>query len=196
METLESSLASMLLLFFALAWGTLQILLPRQTMNYYHPQVNESEARLSFGQLLPLLLLLQPILAIIEHSAGMNNSYGMQRIETLDREQPKTGKKPARPTETLADVLETSIILNADEKTSALPDPVIGHLQHSRAFNAMIWTQIIAAFLTGAVIVGMGGALLGDTEFRIVFIGWVACGMVGILPLCHAIGIIFSRQLR
>lgn len=66
-EVLESFMFTMLVLLFTLSWGTLTLLVPRLMAP---TEVSEAEQDMQFGQLLPLLLLLQPLLTIFEHFTG------------------------------------------------------------------------------------------------------------------------------
>lgn len=63
-DILESFMFTLLLLLTTLLWGTLQIVLTRRQYGY-----RPEERELTFGQLLAVFLLLQPISAIIEHFA-------------------------------------------------------------------------------------------------------------------------------
>lgn len=66
-DVLDSFAATNLVLFFTLTWGTLQVALPR----IWLIQRTDVVETLSFGQILPLLLLLQPVAAVVAHFAGM-----------------------------------------------------------------------------------------------------------------------------
>lgn len=66
-EFLESFLASLWLLSIGLVWGSIQVFHQR---GQAPAPVRTSESTWGFGQLLPLLPLLQPIVAIMEHSYG------------------------------------------------------------------------------------------------------------------------------
>ena len=66
-DILDSFAMTNLVLFFTLTWGTLQVSLPHAWLI----QTTHNEESLSFGQILPLLLLLQPVVAVLAHFAGM-----------------------------------------------------------------------------------------------------------------------------
>lgn len=63
-QPIESFMATLLLLCGTLAWGTMQLVLAR---THSTSQVRAAEFRLSFGQVLPLLLLLQPVITMLEY---------------------------------------------------------------------------------------------------------------------------------
>lgn len=65
-QTIDSFMATILFLCMSLAWGTEQLLLVRATSL---PEVARAENMLSFGQLVALLLLLQPLSLIIHYFA-------------------------------------------------------------------------------------------------------------------------------
>lgn len=68
-EFLESFAASLSLVCLGLAWGSLQIFGPKsRTPKNVRLQENSIW---SFGQILPLLFLLQPAAALFEHFYGM-----------------------------------------------------------------------------------------------------------------------------
>lgn len=65
-DVLESFGTTNLVLFFTLTWGTLQVVLPRTWLI----QATNIDETFSFGQILPLMLLLQPVAAIVAHYVG------------------------------------------------------------------------------------------------------------------------------
>lgn len=65
-EVVDSFAATLLFLLTSLTWGTLQL---SRTRSWATQGVLDAERTFSFGQLLPLLLLLQPIFTIVEHFA-------------------------------------------------------------------------------------------------------------------------------
>lgn len=83
-ELLDSFFATILLLLFTLTWGTVKLVLPRTTP-YSLPS---GEDQMTFGQLLPLLLLLQPALAILEHVACEYRDKSIM-LPLLISEQPR-----------------------------------------------------------------------------------------------------------
>ena len=66
-EFIESFLASLWLVCFGLLWGSIQVFVPRSNL---HQGIRLDENVWSFRQLLPLLLLLQPVSAILEYVCG------------------------------------------------------------------------------------------------------------------------------
>lgn len=66
-EFVESFAASLWLVTIGLLWGSFQIYVPRA---FADPEVRSAESVWSFGQILPLLLLFQPVIAIVEHFQG------------------------------------------------------------------------------------------------------------------------------
>lgn len=66
-EFLESFMATLWLLIFGLLWGTFQVIATREHVG---PDVTSRESSWSFGQLIPLLFLLQPAIAMLGISFG------------------------------------------------------------------------------------------------------------------------------
>lgn len=67
LEVLGSFSAALWLSVLGLLYGIMQILIPRQYMLSIDPSVADSESNLGFGQLMPLILLVQPLGAVTEH---------------------------------------------------------------------------------------------------------------------------------
>lgn len=75
MEVFEAFMTTMLLLAYALAWGTLKLMVNRQSEERL-----EEELEMGFGQNLPLLLLAQPALATLEILLGtFFSNFGYDR---------------------------------------------------------------------------------------------------------------------
>ncbi|KAI7711660.1 hypothetical protein KC353_g8828 [Hortaea werneckii] len=81
-EFLESFAASLWLLLLGLIWGSMQIFLPR---NSAPSHVIREESVWGFGQILPLLFLLQPAAATFEHFYGshVDRKFREQQSELL-----------------------------------------------------------------------------------------------------------------
>ncbi|KAF7189400.1 Elsinochromes biosynthesis cluster protein HP1 [Pseudocercospora fuligena] len=67
LETLGSFSAALWLSVLGLIYGIMQIIIPRELMQQVNPQLGEDESKLGFGQLMPLILLVQPLGAVTEH---------------------------------------------------------------------------------------------------------------------------------
>lgn len=65
-QALDSFMASILFLGTSLPWGTEELLILRATSR---SEVSHTENELSFGQILALLLLLEPLSLVVEYSA-------------------------------------------------------------------------------------------------------------------------------
>ncbi|KAI7542134.1 hypothetical protein KC331_g8143 [Hortaea werneckii] len=81
-EFLESFAASLWLLLLGLIWGSMQIFLPR---NSAPSHVIREESVWGFGQILPLLFLLQPAAATFEHfyASHVDRKFRKQQSELL-----------------------------------------------------------------------------------------------------------------
>ncbi|GAB1741054.1 hypothetical protein NU219Hw_g6304t1 [Hortaea werneckii] len=81
-EFLESFAASLWLLLLGLIWGSMQIFLPR---NSAPSHVIRKESVWGFGQILPLLFLLQPAAATFEHfyASHVDRKFRKQQSELL-----------------------------------------------------------------------------------------------------------------
>lgn len=68
MELLECFMFTIFLLVFTLVWGTLQLFFPFSETPV--PEVQSAESEMGFGQLLPILLLVQPVFVAIQMYLG------------------------------------------------------------------------------------------------------------------------------
>ncbi|KAF2162916.1 hypothetical protein M409DRAFT_68893 [Zasmidium cellare ATCC 36951] len=67
LEVMGSFSAALWLSVLGLIYGIMQILIPRMYMMQIDPSVADAESNLGFGQLMPLILLAQPLGAVTEH---------------------------------------------------------------------------------------------------------------------------------
>jgi hypothetical protein len=81
-EFAASFAASLWLSYVGLVYGTIQIVLPRQQNAWWNKKENEW----TFGQIVPLVLLIQPIGAILENFRGRKHKKTHDR-ESLDSEE-------------------------------------------------------------------------------------------------------------
>ena len=68
-EVAESFMTTICILVFVLAWGSVKLIVP---VTLVPLDVREAERQMGFGQILPLLLLLQPALAVVAFWVGMS----------------------------------------------------------------------------------------------------------------------------
>lgn len=71
LDVVESFMTTLIFLCTIMIWGTAKIYLLRSATDF---EVKEAESRFSFGQILPLFLLLQPLSAVVEHLAAKTSN--------------------------------------------------------------------------------------------------------------------------
>lgn len=77
-DFLESFLASLWALFIYFTWGALVLFTARRNVP---PRVRTEENHWSFGQVLPLMLLILPVLAVAEHFARDKEPNGLAEVK-------------------------------------------------------------------------------------------------------------------
>ncbi|KAK8014519.1 ArfGap-domain-containing protein [Apiospora arundinis] len=78
-EVISSFAASLWLSLMGLIFGTIEVLIPRSQMQ---PMTQSSEGTWGFGQLVPLILLIQPLGMVLEH-VGTREPYNENEVELL-----------------------------------------------------------------------------------------------------------------
>ena len=217
-EFAESFIATIIYLCLALAYGLVLVVTQRGAS--LSDDVIAGERRLTFGQLVPLLLLILPILLIFELSAGGCDSllihHSMLRADFL----PESEEKPKTPNAIYSLVRDglhlpknpsyrdlTCVLLvnkpsksedkmQNDQPTSC--DPVIDHLISSRAFSGVIWSFFVVLVGVGLTIVALSsGSENGDDSVRWFILTYGGLpGVALAVPLTALFSLPFSRRLR
>jgi len=208
---LESFMATLFFLIGTLIWGTEQLLLAR----LWAPSTIKSEENvLSFGQLLSLLLLLQPLAAVIEHFGGGRcraspprpstsgyHSIGETNMELEPmQKQPTnaiTANSPDRKHDTLSQVLRSCTLLSPVQKLDEnTDDPVLDQVHRSRLFRFMIW-GLFASVASMVSLVFWSSAVQSPENVPIRFL--MAVQGLPLLAVCIPISLTifmpFSRRL-
>ncbi|KAH8202419.1 hypothetical protein TruAng_003404 [Truncatella angustata] len=155
-EIVESFMSTLILIGFSNALGVTQIYRNRYSV---YEEVRQDEMQMSFGQILPLLLLLQPTLAVAEwFSGGRDRGSESQKasdaaakdvtVSIQNRgydvsQPPRTSEPAARLTD--AFVNPDFRLLSAREKEELrLHDTIKDQLYLSRSFVTLLWLSYIA----------------------------------------------------
>jgi hypothetical protein len=220
-EFAESFAASIVYLCLALPYGTSLIISTRSSMDN---EVIAGEQRLTFGQLVPLFLLILPILQVLELSLGMCAAsatitkmmcanWQQDSDETTEKSPGaiyslvKSGIPPTSKAKfpDMASALRLSEPSSSDHKMQndgAGPcDPIVDHLMSSHAFQCVVWFFFAALMGVGMTVVGMNIGTIGSSRYtndwRIKVLLRVGTPVIlGIVPVITMFVMPFSRRLR
>ncbi|USW52867.1 hypothetical protein Slin15195_G061860 [Septoria linicola] len=188
LDVLESFSTTNLVLLFALTWGTVQIIIPRAWL----VMDIQSAEKLTFGQVLPLLLLLQPVLAIIAHYAETPNVHGRQPPAQHSSLLPY--RTPAY--DTLTSCVRHCTLLTAEEKANGTFDPIKQNLLGSRAYHGLLWTFSLSSFglaVIFAYVTLFNELTDGITHYVLL---WTFAAWAGLQPDSVMFYTLFSTKLR
>lgn len=196
-ELLESFMAMILTVATILSWGTVKLVGPFTDINI---NIQKWEHEMGFGQILPILLLLQPLFALFRLSLGKEERINpANSMETADNQSdtfnnPSVSTQPPyamntlsyfpTPATTLTAALSNTNVqlLSPQEKAGEQHhDPIIEHLYLSRAFKAMIYlanTLYVLGLISFLYLVGARSIDLASL--------WLfgTCGFACFLGLC------------
>lgn len=158
-ELLDSVMATILGLVTILAWGTMNLIIPSTKVD---PNMQRWEREMGFGQILPLLLLLQPIFVVIQLFFGKRPeriSVQMTMVaDNIPAEKNSTYIAPrssqagnlisfsptTHPTLTAVFSDTAVLLLTPREKVGGQRhDPVLEHLYLSKAFRLILLSTSI-----------------------------------------------------
>ena len=198
-EFAESFAASIVFLLLALPYGITSIVVTRNNVS---SDVISGENSLTFGQLVPLLLLILPIMAALELSqVSRKDDNKPEAIYTL------LATELATPPPTSYPNLQSALRLNDPStfesklptQTRASHDPIIDHLMTSKAFVATVWFLLAAISSVGLAVIAMLPfvyALSGPTVRSIILMFGGAPLLVSGVPLMLLFVLPFSKKLR
>jgi hypothetical protein len=219
-EVAESFAASIVYLCLALPYGITLIISTRLSMD---DEVIAGERRLTFGQLVPLFLLILPILQVLELSLGMcAASVTITKTMCANSQQDsgeKVEKKPGAiyslvqsghtPTSQvrypdMASALRLNEPSSSDDKmqndSAGSCDPIVDHLMSSNAFKSVVWFFFAALMGVGLTVIGMNIGSMGSfytNDWRVEILLYVGTPVIlGIVPAITMFVLPFSRRLR
>ncbi|CZT23422.1 uncharacterized protein RCC_09136 [Ramularia collo-cygni] len=147
-EALDSFSASLWLSLLGLIYGMLQILVPRALVQSYDSNLKENEKMLTFGQLVPLILLIQPIGALTEHIWLVKEDD--ERVYSSNEETQHNFSRNCHPGLPLLQFLTTFDVPRASGANKRRQ--LRSLLYSSKLFNLLIWlTQ--AGTISAAIVV-------------------------------------------
>jgi len=214
-EFAESFVASIIYLCMALPYGITAIMKSRSTAD---DEVIAGERTLTFGQLVPLFLLVLPILLVFELSSGMwpfsqltipriiltrsvqGTDTNVKRPEAIYSLLSSGLHRPRRDTHPdLISALRFNEPSKPDDKlqndSASSYDPIVDHLMSSRAFKTVVWGFFAVLAGIGLVVVVGNVIARGDFRFAVLTYGGLPA-VVACVPLFATFVLPFSRRLR
>ena len=216
-ELAESFVATIFYLCLTLSYGLVLVVIQRKSPD--SDDVVAGERRLTFGQLVPVLLLILPILLVFELSAGQYISLLTYRSMISVDSLPEPGPRPKTPDAIYSLVqsgllrpknpsyrdLTSALHLNEPSKfedkmqngQSGSYDPLVDHLMSSHMFQGMIWSFFVALVGVGLAVMvttSIGGESVAMRWYVLMYGGLPAIALV--VPLTALFGLPFSRRLR
>ena len=165
LETLGSFSAALWLSLLGLIYGIMQILIPRQLMREIDPQLAQQESKLGFGQLMPLILLIQPLGAVTEHmwlkqpdDEPLYQDPYSYSLNALDESRDLS-------TDAEESLLKYMAAYKTPHRTSQAPQrmQLKALLYRSKLFHALIWTIQAAVAATAGVVFYADTGTIGYT---------------------------------
>lgn len=214
-EFAESFVASIVYLCLAFPYGVAAVVNIRWVAR---DDFIAGEKRLTFGQLVPLFLLVIPVLQVFELYTGMCTLLRFDlKSQYIDASlAPKTKRESPeaiyslmaselhRPRENMYPDLTSALRLNGPSKSNnklendraGSYDPIVDHVMRSRAFKSVVWT-----FFVGLATIGFTTVLLNIVyqgfEMRAVILKYGgAPGLFACVPLMTVFVLPCSRRLR
>ncbi|KAI5361918.1 hypothetical protein Slin15195_G055680 [Septoria linicola] len=185
LETLASFSAALWVSVLGLIFGIMQILIPRQLMRDINPRLAQQESKLGFGQLIPLILLVQPLGAVTEHmwlkkpddEPMYSDPYSYCLDTYRDSEIVGISEKP---------LLQYMASYKTPPRTSQAPQRIQlkAFLYRSKLFHTLIWTIQAAVAATAGVVLYADYLTIGyTTAGSWVYMGFAAVAWVSVAPL-------------
>lgn len=147
LEVLNSFSAALWLSILGFVYGILQITIPRQLVQSLDHNLAEKERSLTFGQLVPLILLVQPIGALTEHIWLADGET--ERIYKFDKETKHSFSRRNAPGLPLLPFLTTYTVPHTGDAPQRRLLRAL--LYDSKLFHSLIW--LLQAAVVGAAIV-------------------------------------------
>lgn len=199
LEMLASFAASLWVSILGLVYGTIQVLIPRAQNQ---PFTRSGESTWSFGQLVPLILLVQPFGMLMEFvypdeldKAEIKTRYGPQSlVAQLRKGQP--GEVENFSDTTLVACLSEHP--SSDERSRDHERARIKRvLFKSRLFTALVWLIQFTIIGTGALVFTWDAASIGNSSTsNWATVLYASLGLIGVSVVLGAVCAPFSRLGR
>jgi hypothetical protein len=168
LETLASFSTAIWISCLGLVFGTLQIVIPRQQNQ---PLLGGNENTWGFGQLVPLILLIQPFSVVWEHlmivsEKPAEDQHNSRRIETplkttISEDKDSHSTRQVQPSVSLLEYLETNGSVRPADRFQTQPTPIEQIVLRSSLFYVNVYLiqpailiAAILAFTTDAYSIG------------------------------------------
>lgn len=205
LEVLDSFSAALWLSALGAIYGTMQILIPRALVQAYTPSIQAQEEEFGFGQLVALVLLVQPLGSVMEHlwlkgeeeervylaHRGSDSANGI-----LDLFDEKGEALQQLRRESLSGVL-SAYTMPAWQEDSAARMQLKALLYTSRTFKLLVWFVHFGIMSISIVLFTIDSFVIGYTTADNWFsIGASAAAFVGCASILGAVILPFSRLSR
>lgn len=201
LETLASFFAALWLSTLGVIYGTMQILIPRALVQNLDDNLYESESTFGFGQLVPLILLVQPLGAATEHLWNHANDEGLY-ADYGGRADPYGGGLgtyhqggeilglPDKPLLQFMAGYQTPPLREQGQQRIQLR----ALLYTSRLFHALVWCTQLAVAITAVVVFVADYQTIGYVSTN----NWyfIAFGVAAWLGACPTLTVLFAPISR
>lgn len=197
LETLGSFSAALWLSVLGFIYGVMQILIPRRLVRGIDDQVWQAEDNFAFGQLLPLILLVQPLGAILEHVGLTEGTTGETRYGTADpctaalsrfeagvRQRDNALSLPGEPLlDHMAQYTSPAWTAQAPQRTQ-----LQALLYKSKLFHLLVWMTQAAVVATASIVFYADYLTIGYVSTGSwYYIALSSAGWTGATPLVTAV---------
>jgi hypothetical protein len=163
LEFVSSFAASLWLSLINLAFGTIEIIVPRTQMQ---PLVEDAESAWGFGQLVPLVLLAQPLGVVSEYLLAPPKpevlSVSQDEHEAVEGTLAEPEPLPSVARRTLIDVLVDELRPEAPERHQVLRSDVLALLLTSKLFAFIIYLLQLAIAAISAIVLYSDVGTIGN----------------------------------
>lgn len=192
LEVMGSFCAALWLSLLGLIYGMLQILIPRNLVQSFDQGLAERESTLTFGQLVPIILLIQPIGALTEHLWLVEEAE--ERIYKSEGETKHSFPR-SKNGQPLLQFMTTYVVPRSGEAEQRRQLKAL--LYGSKLFHSLIWLIQAATAATAVVVFLEDYDTIGyTTAGSWQFISYAIAGYMGASPLLVIILAPFSSLGR
>lgn len=183
-ETLGSFSSALWLSLLGLIYGMLQILTPRSLVQSRDPDLAQKESTLTFGQLVPLILLVQPLGALTENIWLVEEEH--ERIYKHDGDTKHNFSRDQRSVP-LLQFMTTYTVPRTGEASQRRELRAL--LYSSRLFNLLLWMIQVAICATAILVFDqdyytIGYTTAGNWQFISIAVGaYLGAGPLFVLVL-------------
>jgi hypothetical protein len=191
LETLGSFSAALWVSVLGLIFGVMQIIIPRQLMQTVNQDLAENEKHFGFGQLVPLILLVQPLGAVLEHIWLKHQDDEPLYVDPYSHCLAAYQQGNELVGSTDKPLLQFMASYYTPPRTELAPQrlELKGFLYTSKLFHSLVWLIHLAVAATSAVVFYVDYLTIGYTTtgswlyITYALGGWTALALVIVLIL-------------